>query len=238
MKFPAGKGNPELLKQISEVFGVIPGIEEVTVNPTTGSDRPALRLPIATMNSTATSSSITCRPTAAANGGLGAMHGADTELDKLTGKHRGGGRVPRQSLPPPPAPSSTSSKGRPRDQARDQQQPRPEDHLQAAGIIAFTVFEVRGDRGDAGLGHAGDFHRQPLHRNARAAAAQQRQQFSTPGAGPGQRLKRLKGSGVGVAWNSRSVTSSPAVSGCICRRCAENKNLRKPRSPGWKRSRA
>ena len=37
MKIPAGKGNPELLKQISEVFGVIPGIEEVIVNPTTGS---------------------------------------------------------------------------------------------------------------------------------------------------------------------------------------------------------
>ena len=31
MKIPAGKGNPELLKQISEVFGAIPGIEEVTV---------------------------------------------------------------------------------------------------------------------------------------------------------------------------------------------------------------
>jgi hypothetical protein len=37
MKIPAGKGNPELLKQISEVFGVIPGIEEITINPTTGS---------------------------------------------------------------------------------------------------------------------------------------------------------------------------------------------------------
>ena len=37
MKIPAGKGNPELLRQISETFGVIPGIEEVTVNPTTGS---------------------------------------------------------------------------------------------------------------------------------------------------------------------------------------------------------
>ena len=37
MKIPAGKGNPELLKQISDAFGVIPGIEEVTVNPTTGS---------------------------------------------------------------------------------------------------------------------------------------------------------------------------------------------------------
>jgi hypothetical protein len=37
LKIPAGKGNPELLKQISDTFGVIPGIEEVIVNPTTGS---------------------------------------------------------------------------------------------------------------------------------------------------------------------------------------------------------
>ncbi len=37
MKIPAGKGNPELLKKISETFAVIPGIEHVTVNPTTGS---------------------------------------------------------------------------------------------------------------------------------------------------------------------------------------------------------
>lgn len=37
MKIPAGKGNPELLQQIAETFGIIPGIEEVTVNPTTGS---------------------------------------------------------------------------------------------------------------------------------------------------------------------------------------------------------
>jgi hypothetical protein len=37
MKIPAGKGNPELLEQIKETFGVIPGIERVAVNPTTGS---------------------------------------------------------------------------------------------------------------------------------------------------------------------------------------------------------
>ena len=37
MKIPAGKGNAELLKQISEIFAVIPGIEEITANPTTGS---------------------------------------------------------------------------------------------------------------------------------------------------------------------------------------------------------
>ena len=37
MKIPAGKGNPELLQQVAECFTAIPGIERVTVNPTTGS---------------------------------------------------------------------------------------------------------------------------------------------------------------------------------------------------------
>jgi len=37
MKVSSAKGNPELLKQIGEAFSVIPGIERVSVNPTTGS---------------------------------------------------------------------------------------------------------------------------------------------------------------------------------------------------------
>lgn len=37
MKIPAGKGNPELLEQIKQTFSVIPGIERISVNPTTGS---------------------------------------------------------------------------------------------------------------------------------------------------------------------------------------------------------
>jgi hypothetical protein len=37
LKIPSAKGNPELLRQISDTFGVIPGIEQITVNPTTGS---------------------------------------------------------------------------------------------------------------------------------------------------------------------------------------------------------
>jgi hypothetical protein len=37
IEIPAGTSNPELLKQISEAFGAIPGIEQITVNPTTGS---------------------------------------------------------------------------------------------------------------------------------------------------------------------------------------------------------
>jgi hypothetical protein len=89
MKIPAGKGNPELLKQISEVFGVIPGVEEVIVNPATGSVvlhydtdchdefHGALRAHHAAHNE---------KHAPAANGGApqGFMHGADTELDKLT----------------------------------------------------------------------------------------------------------------------------------------------------------
>jgi cation transport ATPase len=37
MKIPGAKGNPELLQQIAQTFAAIPGIEDITVNPTTGS---------------------------------------------------------------------------------------------------------------------------------------------------------------------------------------------------------
>ncbi|WP_428990889.1 HMA2 domain-containing protein [Methylocapsa aurea] len=37
MKIPSAKGDSELLREIAETFGVIPGIERVAVNPTTGS---------------------------------------------------------------------------------------------------------------------------------------------------------------------------------------------------------
>jgi hypothetical protein len=80
MKIPAGKGNPELLRQISDVFGAIPGIEEITVNPTTGS----VVLHYDTDRHDEFHDSLQQHYAAhgPANGGL---HGADTELDKLTG---------------------------------------------------------------------------------------------------------------------------------------------------------
>jgi hypothetical protein len=37
MKIPSGKGNPELLEQMKQTLSVIPGIEEVIINPDTGS---------------------------------------------------------------------------------------------------------------------------------------------------------------------------------------------------------
>jgi len=80
MKIPAGKGNPELLQQISQVFGVIPGIEEITVNPTTGSV--VLHYDADRHDEFHGNFQQHYASHGAANGGL---HGADTELDKLTG---------------------------------------------------------------------------------------------------------------------------------------------------------
>jgi hypothetical protein len=37
LKIPSAKGNLDLLEQIKQTFGVIPGIENIDVNPTTGS---------------------------------------------------------------------------------------------------------------------------------------------------------------------------------------------------------
>jgi hypothetical protein len=83
MKIPAGKGNPELLKKISETFAVIPGIEHVTVNPTTGS----IVLYYDTDRHDEFHGSLRDHAEAhgAMSGANGINHGADTELDKLTG---------------------------------------------------------------------------------------------------------------------------------------------------------
>ena len=84
MKIPAGKGNAELLKQISDVFAVIPGIEEIVTNPTTGSV--VLRYDADRHDEFHGS----FRQHYDAHGGNaqgatnGGLHGADTELDKLT----------------------------------------------------------------------------------------------------------------------------------------------------------
>jgi Heavy metal associated domain 2 len=90
MKIPAGKGNAELLKQIGEVFGAIPGIEEVEVNPVTGSV--LLRYDTdrhdefhGTFNKHYAAHSDNGAPNGAAPGQNGGKHGADTDLDKLTG---------------------------------------------------------------------------------------------------------------------------------------------------------
>ena len=83
MKIPAGKRNPELLKQISEVFAVIPGIEEIVTNPTTGSV--VLRYDTDRHDEFHGSFREHYEAHGAAHGAAnGGMHGADTELDKLT----------------------------------------------------------------------------------------------------------------------------------------------------------
>ena len=83
MKIPAGKRNPELLKQISEVFAVMPGIEEIVTNPTTGSV--VLRYDTDRHDEFHGSFREHYEAHGAAHGAAnGGMHGADTELDKLT----------------------------------------------------------------------------------------------------------------------------------------------------------
>jgi hypothetical protein len=37
MKIPSAKGDPEALRQVADAFGVLPGVERVSVNVTTGS---------------------------------------------------------------------------------------------------------------------------------------------------------------------------------------------------------
>src|SRR5271154_4342913 len=87
MKIPAGKRNPELLKQISEVFAFIPGIEEIIPNPTTGSV--VLRYDSDRHDEFHGSFRGHYEAHGAAHGAAnGGMHGADTELDKLTSSIR------------------------------------------------------------------------------------------------------------------------------------------------------
>src|SRR6516225_10854042 len=75
LKIPAGKGNPELLRQISETFGAIPGIEEITVNPTTGSI--VLHYDVDRHDEFHGTFQHHCRA-------HGACHAPSTELDELT----------------------------------------------------------------------------------------------------------------------------------------------------------
>jgi hypothetical protein len=77
IKIPTGKGNPELLQQISEVFAAIPGIEEIVTNPTTGSV--VLHYDVDRHDEFHGSFQPQYQAHAA-----NSMHGADTELDKLT----------------------------------------------------------------------------------------------------------------------------------------------------------
>ena len=194
MKIPAGKGNPDLLKQISEVFSVIPGIEEITVNPTTGSvvlhydaDRHDEFHGNFRQHYDAHGAAH-----GAANGGV---HGADTELDKLTGSieaeaeflacHSHSARAVVDFV-----------KKLDREVKLATNNTVDLKIIFAVGNHRLDGIRGRSDGGDAGMGHACHFHRQPLHRDARATAArQQNERLSKPGAGPGHCLRVAKGLG-------------------------------------------
>ena len=236
MKIPAGKGNPDLLKQISEVFGVIPGIEEISVNPTTGSV--VLHYDADRHDEFHGNFRQHYDAHGAAHGvANGGMHGADTELDKLTGSIEAEAEFLASHSHSARAVVDFVKKLDREVKLATNNTRRLEDHL-CRRNHRLDGIRGRSDGGDAGMGYARHFHGQPFHRDARATAArQQNERLSKPGAGPGHSLRVRKVRGR-RKWNSRSVTLFPVVSGCICRRCAENKSLPKPPSFGSKRSTA
>ena len=164
MKIPAGKGNPELLKQISEVFGVIPGIEEITVNPTTGSV--VLHYDADRHDEFHGNFRQHYEAHGAANGPAnGGMHGADTELDKLTNSIEAEAEfLARHSHSARAVVDFVKNV--------DHEIKRMTNNnidlkiVFAVGIIGLDRVRSRSDRGDAGLGHARHFHGQSFHRNA------------------------------------------------------------------------
>lgn len=84
MKIPAGKGNAELLKQISDVFAVIPGIEDIVINPTTGSVIINYDTDFHDEFHGAFREHHAAHNAAHGYGVPGVKHGAETEFDKLT----------------------------------------------------------------------------------------------------------------------------------------------------------
>src|SRR5271163_2242359 len=148
MKIPAGKGNPDLLKQISEVFCVIPGIEEITVNPTTGSV--VLHYDADRHDEFHGTFQQHYAAHGAANGG---MHGADTELDKLTSSIEAEAEFLASHSHSARAVVDFVKK------------------LDREIKLATNNTVDLKDRGNTSMGHARHFHRQPFHRNARATVA-------------------------------------------------------------------
>jgi hypothetical protein len=141
MKIPAGKGNPALLKEISEVFGAIPANEEITVNPTTG--RIVLHYDADRHDEFYGTFHQHYAAHGAANHGAGngGLHGADTELDKLTSSIESEAEFL--------ASHSHSARAVVDFVKKVDREIKIATHntidlkiLFAAGIIAFTVFEV------------------------------------------------------------------------------------------------
>ena len=104
----------------------------------------------------------------------------------------------------------------------------------AVGIIAFTVFEVGATAATPvwvtlaifTVNHFIEMHERQLHNNANAVARTGAGHIGSKAVEPPAEADRAQ---VRRQWNSRFVTSSPAASGCICRRCAANETARRSR---------
>ena len=156
MKIPTAKGDVEMLREMSEKFGKIPGVEQVTVNPTTGSivlqydadrhdefhdelrdhcDRHAIeqhRPPATEIDEIAhkieDQAEFLAEHSASARAVVDFVKRVDREIKVATNNN-----IDLKIV-------------------------------LAAGIVGFTVLEV--ERGDAGMGHAQPVRHQSFHRDA------------------------------------------------------------------------
>jgi len=172
MKIPAGKGNPDLLQQISEVFAAIPGIEEITTNPVTGSV--VLHYDADRHDEFHGSFRPHYEAHAAAYAGI---HGADTALDKLTNSIEAEAEFLARHSHTARAVVDFVKKV-------DSEIKRATDNtidlkiVFAVGIIALTVFEVGATAATPvwvtlaifTVNHFIEMHERQLHENASAPA--------------------------------------------------------------------
>ncbi len=135
MKIPGAKGNPEQLNEIKQTFSLIPGIEQVDVNPDTGSI--VLRYD----------------PDRHDDFHAGFHHHCDhhhggahqrpptNEIDALANKIEQEAEFLARAFRIRPRRGGFLQARRPRDQGRHRQHARPEDGA-GVGVVGFTVFEV------------------------------------------------------------------------------------------------
>ncbi len=135
------------------------------------------------------------KTTARRNGG---MHGADTELDKLTNSIEAEAEFLASHSHSARVVVDFVKKLDREIKIAIRQYDRFEDRLCGRDYLLDGIRSRR-DGGDAGLGHARHFHRQSFHPNARAAGSRPSERRTGSGAGPGQGLRLgPEGSGAGA----------------------------------------
>ncbi len=157
MKIPSGKGNPDLLRQVADAFGQIPGIERVAVNATTGS--------VVLHYDAERHDEFHGALNDHVDGPNGAPHAPPTEIDALADKIEKEAEFLAEHSASARAMRRFRQERRPRHQDRHRQQPRPENGARGRRHRRDGSRNRR-HRRDAGLGHAVAVRDEPLRRDA------------------------------------------------------------------------